>query len=340
MPQNTNTYGDISRDQAGYLVARMLKRAQHKMIFERFAQVDPQPRNQSKTRRWRRYNPLPRATAPLAEGVTPQGQKLTATDVTAVLEPYGDFIELSDVVTLTHQDPVLQESTDLCGQQAAETAEVIRASHLKAGSNVFYAGGVVTTRATVNAAISRGDLRRVVRALRRARAEEISKINSATVKIGTTPVAPAYFAVVHPDLDPDIRTIVGFVPFEQYSDSKSALPGEIGKVESIRFIASTLNEPWLAAGAQGVNFLSNGSAPAVAAQCDVYPVLIFAKDAYATVPLQGEDAAQIMVVNPKASAGDPLGQRGSVGWKMMHTVAILQDLNMARLEVAATANPV
>jgi N4-gp56 family major capsid protein len=44
-----------------------------------------------------------------------------------------------------------------------------------------------------------------------------------------------------------------------------------------------------------------------------------------------------MVVNPKPAPGDPLGQRGSVGWKAWTGCVILNDAWMARLEVAATA---
>jgi N4-gp56 family major capsid protein len=44
-----------------------------------------------------------------------------------------------------------------------------------------------------------------------------------------------------------------------------------------------------------------------------------------------------MVVNPKPAAGDPLAQRGTVGWKLYQGTVILQDAFMARLEVCATA---
>jgi N4-gp56 family major capsid protein len=44
-----------------------------------------------------------------------------------------------------------------------------------------------------------------------------------------------------------------------------------------------------------------------------------------------------MVVNPKPAAGDPLAQRGTVGWKLWTATVILQELFMARLECAATA---
>jgi N4-gp56 family major capsid protein len=44
-----------------------------------------------------------------------------------------------------------------------------------------------------------------------------------------------------------------------------------------------------------------------------------------------------MVVNPKPAPGDPLAQRGTVGWKAWQAAVILNDAWMARAEVAATA---
>ena len=106
---NTTTYGDISPRTAGHAVAKLLERGQHLLTVERFGQFDPQPKNKTKTRKYRRYNSLPRATAPLAEGIPPAGQKLTYTDVECTLEQYGDHTILTDVVADTHEDPVLNQ---------------------------------------------------------------------------------------------------------------------------------------------------------------------------------------------------------------------------------------
>lgn len=130
------SYGDISPRTAGKAMKRLLKRGQHLMVVERFGQKDPLRKNQTKTCKWRRYNSLARASAPLAEGVTPKGKRLTYTDVNATLEQYGDLLELTDVIADTHEDPVFQESMDLCGEQAAETVEELRIAVLKSGTNV------------------------------------------------------------------------------------------------------------------------------------------------------------------------------------------------------------
>ena len=144
----------------------------------------------------------------------------------------------------------------------------------------------------------------------------------------------------HTDLDADIRGISGFIPMEQYSDSTKVLPGEIGKIEQFRIILTAMFDPWDAAGASGTTYLSGGVEVSSAASCDVYPLLLVAKDAYGIVPLQGFNSIKPMVVNPgKPTKSDMLGQIGFVSWKTYQTAAILNQAWIARLESAATASP-
>lgn len=203
----------------------------------------------------------------------------------------------------------------------------------------FYAAGVAS-RATVNSPPTRGDFRKIYRYFKKHKAREISQIIRASAKISTEPVAPAYFAMGHTDLDADIRGISGFIPIEQYSDSTKALPGEIGKIEQFRIILTAMFEPWDAVGASGTTYLSGGVEVSVAASCDVYPLLLVAKDAYGIVPLQGFNSVKPMVVNPGTpTKSDMLGQIGFVSWKTYQTAAILNQAWMARLESASTASP-
>lgn len=333
---SNNTTGDISFRTSGYAVAKLLERGQYQMVLERFGQVDPQPKGKTNIRRYRRYNSLSRATAPLAEGVSPSGQKLTYTDIVITLEQYGDVAHISDRILDTHEDPVLNETAKIMGEQMADTVEVIRFGTLKAGTNVYYPGSA-TTRATVNSPITRGVLREVYRQFKRNKASEITEIISATAKIATEPVGAAYFVLGHTDLYGDFKNLSGFTPIEKYADGSKALPNEIGKIDNMRIILSALFEPWMAAGVAGTTYLSSGAAVTGATACDVYPVLVLAKNAYAMVPLQGANAVDVAVVNPKPVIGDELAQRGFCSWKTMQGTGILQQLWMARIEVAATA---
>ena len=334
---NLTTYGDISPRTAGHATKDLLERGQPMAILERFGYFDPQGKNKTKTRKWRRYEALQPATTPLAEGVTPAGSAINFTDIEVVLQQFGDFVSLTDVIQDTHEDPVLKEMMQVLAEQIVETIELVRFNALKAGTNVFY-GGTGTTRATVNGTVSRGQLRKIKRTLKRNRAREIADVIAPTAKVATEPVAKAYFAVGHTDLDSDLQNVPGFVPVEKYAAMTKVMDGEVGKIEGIRFVLTDLFEPWQEAGAYGSTFLSGGID--ATGNADVYPLLVFAKDAYAIVPLQGANAITPMVNNPgKPVQGDELGQRGSVAWKGYQATAILNDAWMARYEVAATANP-
>jgi len=325
----TTLYGDISPRTAAYAAADMLKRGLPFLVLEKFGQAKPLPENKSRVMTFRRYNALPATPVPLVEGVTPSAKQLTKTDVTATLMQYGDRVELSDVVLDTHEDPVLAEAVEVLGEQAAQMIETVRFNVLKAGTNVFYANG--TARNQVNTKITTALQRQVTRALKRQNARPITSVVRSTPSFGTTSIAAAYISVAHPDVENDIRDMTGFRPSEDYG-TMTPFESEIGKVESCRYLTSTVFEPWLnAGGPKGSTVLGS-----IGNNADVYPVLTFGRDAYGIVALKGRYAITPMIVNPKPSDSDPLAQRGHAGWKSMQTAVILNDFWMARSEVAVS----
>lgn len=243
-----------------------------------------------------------------------------------------DLVTITDVVMDTHEDPVLQEAIAILGEQAAIMLEKVRFNVLKAGTTVFYANDDGTPlRTEVISPITRAVQRRVTRALKRQFARQITSVVRSTPSYGTQSVLPSFVALVHPDLEGDIRNMDGFVPVEKYG-TVSPYESEIGKVEDVRYIASTIIAPFADAGANKGSMISTSGTKA-----DVYPILVIARDAYGIVPLKGKSAITPMVVNPKPSDSDPLAQRGHVAWKAYQTACILNDAWMARIEVAATA---
>ena len=328
---DVQVFGDISPRTAAYAVFPLLKRGNEEMILEKLGQVYVLPTGKTKTAIFRRYDALGLATTPLVEGVTPSGTKPTKTDVTVNLYQYGDFIPHSDVIMDTHEDPLLQVYGELCMQQWTETIETVRWNVVKAGTNVGYTNG---GRTTVNTPISLAAQRTATKALKAQRAKHISSVIASNGNYRTEPVEAAFFAVSHSDVENDIRNMQGFIPTKQYGSGVNALPNEIGSVEDVRYFRSVLFTPF--AGESGVTGGASTTMENTGGYADVYPVIYFARDAYGIVPLKGKAAVSLMVVNPKAVSGDPLGQRGSVGWKTMQGSVILNDLWMYRLECAAT----
>jgi len=348
MAQTTN-YGDISPAVAAYSVVRMLKRAMPYLQLEKFGQTYPLPTNSTQTAKFRRYFLsgatgsagtgsgsfyIPVATTPLVEGVTPSGSKLANQDYTVTLAQYGDYVTITDVVEDTHTDSVLSQATEILGEQAALTVETLRYNVLKAGTNVFYANNVAG-RSNVITAIAIADQRRVTTALNRQNAKKITSVIASTADYNTKSVEASYMAVCHPDCETDIRLMTGFKPVADYGPHTSPMEGEIGSVEQVRYLSSTVVAAIPDVGGTAVtNSLRYTTANTA---CDIYPILYFGRDAFGIVPLKGKSSMTPMVVNPKPAAGDPLAQRGTVGWKLWTATVILQEAFMARLEVGATA---
>ncbi len=342
------TYGDITPAVAAWSVVRMLTRAMPFLVFEKFGQTYPLPTNSTQVAKFRRYFLsgatgsagsgsgdfyIPLATTPLVEGVTPEGRQLSKQDYTVTLAQYGDYVTITDVVDVTHPDDVLGQTSDSLGEEAAVTVETLRFNVLKAGTNVFY-GTSVAGRSTVANKISLADQRRVTTALNRQNAKKITSVVASKPDYNTKSVEASYVAVVHPDLENDIRDMTGFKPVSDYGPHTSPWENEIGSVEQCRYISTTVAAPFLAAGVVVASAPTLRSAGDV--NIDVYPVLYFARDAYGIVPLKGHSSMTPMVVNPKPAPGDPLGQRGTVGWKLWTATVILQEAFMVRLEVGAT----
>lgn len=329
MATGVTTYGDISPAVAAWASVQMLKRGIPNMCIEKFGQVVVLPNNNTKVAKFRRYNALALATTALVEGVTPSGKKVTVTDYTATLSQYGDFVTLSDVILDTATDPILAQHTAILGEQAAQTVETLRYNVIKAGTNKFYANG--TQRTDVNTPISTTLQRKVTRSLMQQNAKMITSAVKSTPDFRTEPVEAAFMAICHSDVENDIRNMTGYINTKQYG-TVTPYDNEIGAVENVRYLRSTLFTPYAdAGGAKGAMLSTTGTS------ADVYPVIYIAQDAYGIVVLRGQNALTPMVVNPKPANGDPLGQRGTIGWKTMQTSLILNDAWLGCLEVAVTA---
>jgi len=341
---NIVIYGDISPRTAAYVIKDLLTRAIPYMVIEKFGQTYPIPLNSTKTAKFRRYflqgatgaagtgsgnffTPL--ALTPLVEGVTPAGNRLANQDYTVQLNQYGDYVTISDVVLDTHEDPILREATEIMAEQAAMTIETIRFNILKAGTNVFYANG--GARNAVNTPPTLAMQRQITTSILRQNGKLITSVVKSTPDYRTEPVEGAFIALTHPDLETDIRSMSGYINPKQYG-TVTPYENEIGAVERVRYLTSTIFAPWADAG--GVKGLMRST---TGVNADVYPILYIARDAYGIVPLKGRDSITPMVVNPKPAAGDPLAQRGTVGWKAWQSAVILQDAYFVRAEVAATA---
>lgn len=319
--QRTNVYAE--RD--------MLKHAEPVLVLEKTGPMIRQmPKNKSLTIRFRRPVPFAPATTPLAEGVTPGERAFTYEDVSVTLQQFGDLSVITDVIEDTHEDPVLRDLTMIHGENIGRTKEALNWAVLRAGTNVFYANGAA--RNAVNTTISLAKQRAVLRGLKAQKAQKVTNILDSSPNYRTRAVEAAYIAVGHTDLENDIRALPGFIPVADYGKRQVICEQEIGSVEDVRYVLSPDLNPFLNAGGAKGAMVGGG------ANADVYPVLFFGRDAWGMVPLRGQGSVDPSIISAgMKTKDDPLGQRGYVGWKTWHAALILNQLWMARLEVAVTA---
>jgi N4-gp56 family major capsid protein len=304
------------------------------MVLDKLGQVKPLPKNKSQTIAFRRPNTFQAATNPLVEGTTPTAGTFSYTDVQTTLKQYGEVRIVTDVIEDTHEDQVLNDIVQQLGDNIGRTMEALTWGVIRAGTNVAYANGVART--DVNTPVSLSKIRAATATLKRNKGKQITKTLDSSVNFATRAIEPGYVAVCHTDLDADIRSLPGFVPVAQYGTRKTVSDQEIGTVETVRFITSPDLDPFLDAGAaksgSGTEMISTTGTSA-----DVYPILVLAQDAFATVALRGAGAVDVSIIPVnQRDKNDPLGQRGYAGWKAYFAALILNQSWMVRLEVAAT----
>lgn len=322
LAQRTNTHA----------AATMLTHAMPILVLGNLGKMEDMPKNKGESITFRRRVPFSAVSTPLAEGVTPPPTALRYEDVPGTLQEFGEYVPLTNKGTELHEDKLIEDAAMLCGENIGRTWEHQMWAVLRAGTGVSYAGSAVA-RNQVNTAISINDQRGVVRSLDEQKARHITEAVAPSPLYKSTPVEGAYVAVAHTKLKHDLRRMPGFEPCSSYSADRKRFPHEFGTVDEVRYVLSPDLDPFLAAGSSTLNGMVSAGGSAV----DVYPVIYFGKEAFAQVKLRGYGSVTPKIRPPgEATDTDPLGQRGSVGWRSWFLCLRLNENWMHRLEVGVS----
>lgn len=320
------TGNDLSNEMKTYYSDYLIDLAEAELVHDQFAQKHPIPKNGGKTIEFRKYDPLPKALTPLAEGVTPNGQKLNMGIITATVQQYGGFVELSDILLLTAIDNNLVQATKLLASQAGRTLDTITREVINGGTNVQYAEGQVDDRAklvggSTNAAdnhyLTVNAVRKAVRFLKVMNARRING---------------DFVGIIHPDCSYDLMSDPKWVNVKTYSDPKGIYEGEIGKIEGVRFVETSEAKVFAKAGKD------KSSGTEQAGKRDVYSTLIMGADAYGVTEISGGGLQHIVKQLGSAGTSDPLNQRATAGWKATKVAERLVEAYMIRIETTSTFN--
>lgn len=311
---NTTTTAGLSVEMREYYDRKMLENMKPILIHQQFGQKRPMPAHNGKTIEFRRWTPFGALTTPLTEGVPPEGQEMSATNLTATVSQYGGFVAVSDMLDLTSIDPAYSDAATMMGEQGALTLDTLTRDELHTCPHVIYAGAK-TSRAELAPTdkITSLEIRKAVRTLKKNLAPMYRKGSKGY-----------YVAIIGPDTEFDLMDDPTWVDVAKYQDKEKIYYGEIGMLYGCKIICNTQAKIFKGAGADGA---------------DVASTLVFGRESYGLIDIEGKGNVQ-MKLKSAGSAGsqDPLDQVNTVGWKVMaYTCKILQPAFMVRIESGFSA---
>lgn len=283
--------------------------------FYQFATLKPLPTGEGTSVYWNRPTRLALGQK-LAPGIKPSASELSTSKVSALIETYGGYSVLEDLVQLTSITDVMNLATERLAQQAAETIDraivqaIIQNADVTGISAVHYvktsaSGGFFSTAASVSSAyyntvMAVSDVRAVATELRRRNANPYDGEN--------------FVAIVHPVVEEDLTSDSTWQNWHQYTTPEFLYRGEIGRVHGVRFVRSSL-APVSAGSASGDAISASAATSALA-----YGTVVFGRGFYGATELDGGIKTYTV---QGATKSDPLNQETMYGWKAFFTAKVL-----------------
>ena len=311
--QNQNTTGasGMSAEMKTFYEKRLIDQAEPALVHDQFGDPYPIPANGGKNIEFRKYDSLPKATTPLTEGVTPDGQTMNVSTVTAEVRQYGGWVPITDTLQLTSIDNNIVQATKIIASQAGRTLDTIVRDVLAGGTNVIYApkigeGGAetaVTSRATLDATCQ-------------LTSDLIARAATQLKAMNADPIGTSFVGIIHPYVTYELRRDPDWIDVHKYAQPDEIYNGEIGTLHGVRFVETSEAKIWKGTGC-----------PAGLA---VFSTLILGAHAYGSTEIEGGGLEHI--VKQLGYGDDPLNQRASVGWKAHKTAERLVEQYMVRIE--------
>lgn len=299
--------------------------------------------------------------ATLAEGAADVNKKtLSKVTYETSLARYGEMIDYTDEVDLFSEDYIQVKYREELGELANSRMEDLIQLDMLGTTTVLYAG-TATSLATVGTdAVADGStdgeckvsydlIRKSVRKLVRNRAKKNTQIVTGSNKIGTSPIAKAFYAVIGADVKADLESTVRgsvsangmtefvYVPAHKYAGASSLAEGEVGAMHEVRFIESEAAVVYEGEGADVpasyVGELANNGT-----KFNAYPILFPTEGAFATIGLKGNEKIKFNAKSPsQVENGNPYGTTGFFSYNFFYAGIILRPEAMLKVLVCASA---
>lgn len=304
--------------------------------------------------------------AGLLEGAGAQNKRtLKKVTYSCELKRYGEMIDYTDEVDLFSEDIIQTRYREELGELANARYEDLIQRDMLSTSTVMYTGHA-SSRIGIGAGIAADGsedkdwlvswdmIRAASRKLFRNRAKKNTMIVTGSTKIGTTPIAKAYYAIIGADVKADLeattrgsvaengKTDWVYVPAHKYAGADALAEGEVGSMHEVRFIESESAMVYRGKGAAvPANYtgsLSYTGTIGVDAKFDVFPILFPTEGSFATIGLKGNEKIKFNVKSPAViDSVNTYGTTGFFSYNFFYAGIILRPEALLKIETAASA---
>ena len=273
---------------------------------------------------------------------------------------YGEMIDYTDEVEIFSEDYIQVKYREELGELANSRYEDLIQRDMLSTATVIYAGaagsiGTIATGVSVDGSddaewiVNYDLIRKAVRKLTRNRAKKNTMIVTGSNKIGTQPVAKAYYGIIGADIKSDLENLTRgasyekeyvYVPAHKYAGASTLAEGEVGAMHEVRFIEAESAVVYRQQGAtvpgSYVGDLQYTGTIGSGAKFDVFPILFPTEGAFATVGLKGLEKIKFLSKSPEmVENGNPYGTTGFFSYNFFYAGIILQPEKLLKVLVAA-----
>ena len=289
-----------------YYEKKLLSVLEPRLVLMPLGKKQRLPKGNGKQVKWLRYSAIAGSTVALSEGTPPAEISFSTSNVTADIVQYGQFAKVSDLLSDTAIDPVLENLSERFGIAASKTIEELIASELNSTAAVQR----VNNRVSDNQILASEVLnhKELIEAMISQKAAFIGPHESGE-----------YVCVLHPRSEYDLLSdsqAGSWLDIQKYTDNRPLLNGEIGRMYGMRFLVSDRMLTQAGAGAGGQ---------------DIVTSYVIGEEAFGCVELNGDAMKMFIKRHGSAGANDPLDQFATVEYKIHGFVAKYLDAGSKRV---------
>lgn len=317
MATQTLGAGGMATEARTFYEMQLLTRRIPDFFHNEFGMPVSIPRGNGVNASLRRFARPGAQTTALTEGTPPTALNPTVEQVTLTVQQFGGYMLGSDILDWQAIDPIVTGYTQAFGDDLQDTRDLITRNIINAGTNTQYAGTATarTGLSSTAAALTFAELREAASTLKRNDVKPIRKGLAAG----------KFAAIIHPDSVRDLLGDSNVTNVFQYAVNRGAAQGgenplqtgQLGDLIGFRFFETSNATIRSSAGQSGA---------------DVYQLLLIGEEAYAHATLTAANSE--VIFHGKGTSGilDPLNQAWSLGWKIAHTAAILDQQRILSVE--------